>query len=179
MSQFKELKNFLKPDYLELKEQIFHPNTVWSRNDGNYLQRGQDQDREWFSHVIISRPSDEFPYSWPASSLAKLASHALQEILNDNGIKVETFHRIAVNLTVRQPDNWAPGQHHDHEFDYKHLIIYLNDSDGDTIMFNNKKQIIDRSTPKEDKVISFGKEWHTAYLPMLYPNRKVIVATYS
>ena len=47
---------------------------------------------------------------------------------------------MSVNLTTRQDKLVIPDPHNDHEFDYKHLIIYLNDSDGDTLMFNKKKQ---------------------------------------
>ena len=69
--------------------------------------------------------------------------------------------------------------HIDHSFDYRHIIIYLDDSDGDTIMYNSKHRIVDRSSPKEDKVILFGKCQHSGEFPIKHPKRTILVATFS
>ena len=178
MSQFKELVNKCTDQYLELKDQILHPETVWYRKaiDPVTLQPGPDY--VWFSHDIIVRPNPHFRCSAPSSSLAPLATQVLTEILQDNGIEPFLFYRISVNCLPRQTKPVVPKAHVDHSFDYKHLIIYLNDADGDTVMYNQKGQIIARSKPKQDKVIQFGKVPHSGYFPVKEPERIVLVATY-
>ena len=178
MSQFKDFKNQLHPEYLELKEQILHPNTVWFRQACDPVNL-QATEQVWFTHCILARSIGEMKYPRPMSSLIDLTCKALTQILFDNGEGFEQFHRIAVNLTLRQEETYSPAAHEDHSFPYKHLLIYLNDSDGDTVMYNKKGQIIARSSPREDKVIHFGKVPHGYSFPMQHAERIVLVATYS
>ena len=178
MSQFKEFKNNLHPNYLELKERILHPETMWTRNASDPVGM-QPSDRVWYCHNIISRAITGMNYARPTSSLAQLASEALAQILHDNREGFEIFHRVAVNIMPRQATPFAPRPHEDHSFPYRHMLIYLNDSDGDTVMFNGKGKVIDRSSPKEDKIIHFGKCWHNGYYPLHHAERIVLVATYN
>lgn len=180
MSKFKQLKNNLPQSYLEMKELIFHPNTLWYRQTGNPVASVQEKpDFVWFAHNILRRPMPYARYTEPVSSIAKLTTQALTEILKNNDKDPYIFHRIAVNLLPRQNKLTVPPAHVDHDFDYKHLLIYLNNSDGDTVMYNTKNQIIDRSSPREDKVISFDKCLHSGHFPIKSPERIVLVATYT
>lgn len=178
MSQFKELRNNLRPNYITLKEQVSHPNTVWRRILEDPVT-GADSDNVWWCHPILTRATEDARYSKVESSLIGLATNAVTEILLDNNISFETFHRIAINNSARQAERYAPQPHVDHSFPYKHVIIYLNQSDGDTVMYNTKGQVIDKSRPKEDKVIYFGKCNHTGYFPMEHAERLILVATFS
>ena len=177
MSQFKELVNNCTDQYRELKAQILDPNTMWYRVDCDPVTHRPTKDYVWFNHTIVKSPAQE-GYSVPTSSLAPLAVQVLKDILLDNGIYPEVFYRISANCLPRQAKPVIPGAHVDHSFDYKHLIIYLNDADGDTVMYNSKGQIISRSKPKQDKVIQFGKVLHSGYFPMESPDRVILVATY-
>ena len=56
------------------------------------------------------------------------------------------------------------------DFPHKNMLIYLNDSDGDTVCGN------DRYSPKEDAIIEFEGE-HYHYLPSK-DKRVVLVVTY-
>ena len=178
--KFQELKNKLPESYLLMKKKILHPETIWYRSTTNPVEGATEiPDYIWFCHGILRRPRADARYTEPVSSIAKLAMQALTEILQSNGKNPYTFHRVAVNLLPRQAKTTMPPAHVDHDFDYKHLLIYLNNADGDTVMFNSKKQIIDRSSPKEDKVIFFGKCLHSAHFPVKAPERIVLVATYT
>lgn len=179
MSQFKELVNNKSDKYVLMKQTVLHPNTTWKRYRINPTDVDEVVDHIWFSHGILSRPEGGTRYPQVASTACDLVIDALVELLNDNGIDPIVFHRIAVNLIPRQTKKFLPHPHSDHDFDYKHLIIYLNDADGDTVMYNSKKQIIARSSPKEDKVISFGKCLHSGYFPVEAVERIMLVATYS
>lgn len=180
MSQFKELANNCSDSYLEMKQMILHPDTTWrrcTRNPVGWVK--EEPNYVWFMHEILRRPMPDVRFSQPISNIAPYAVKALVEILESQGKYPEAFHRIAVNLLPRQNELTVPPAHTDHDFDYKHLIIYLNDSDGDTVMYNSKNQIIARSTPKEDKVIWFGKCLHSGHFPVESKERIALVATYS
>lgn len=178
MSQFKELKNPLSANYLQFKESVFHDETFWLRFSSDPVTESP-VDYMWFCHPIIARPLPEVPYPVVKSSLVNVCSNALKEILYFNNIRFECFHRIAVNLLPQQLEGRRSVIHRDHSFDYKHLIIYLDNSDGDTLMYNSKKQIIDRSSPKEDKVIMFNKCLHAGEFPVDHYKRTILVATFS
>ena len=177
MSQFKELTNHCTDQYLELKDQLLHEDTQWFRLKVNPVTQEPDPDYVIFNHAIIKGPA-AFKTSAPVSNLAPLALEVCTEILNHNGINPYLFYRISANLMPRQPKPTIPNPHVDHLWDYKHILIYLNDADGDTVMYNQKGQIIARSKPKQDKVIQFGKVPHSGYFPVKEPERIVLVATY-
>ena len=64
-------------------------------------------------------------------------------------IKINNFIRIKINLLVPIPGNTVNkynGAHVDQYSPHKSMIYYLNDSDGDTFLFNEKYDSIDQST---------------------------------
>tara|TARA_B100000085_G_scaffold232983_1_gene220305 strand:+ start:7916 stop:8512 length:597 start_codon:yes stop_codon:yes gene_type:complete len=67
------------------------------------------------------------------------------------------------------------GPHTDLWFPHHVLLYYLNDSDGDTFLFDENKNIIDRITPKKGKAIFFnGDILHASSLPVKSKYRAVI-----
>ena len=67
------------------------------------------------------------------------------------------------------------GPHNDLWFPHHVLLYYLNDSDGDTFLFDKNKNIIDRITPKRGKAIFFnGDILHASSLPVKSKYRAVI-----
>ena len=179
MPKFRELENNLSPAYLKLKESIFSKETFWLRQAHDPVTQEPTDNYMWFAHPIISRPLTTTPYPVVRSSLIDVCTNALQEILVTNEVPFETFHRICVNLLTQQPQPRECPIHTDHTFDYRHIIVYLDDSDGDTIMYNSKHRVIDRSSPKEDKVILFNKCQHSGEFPTKHPKRTILVATFS
>jgi hypothetical protein len=64
-------------------------------------------------------------------------------------IKINNFIRIKINLLVPIPGNTINkynGAHVDQYSPHKSMIYYLNDSDGDTFIFNEKYDSTDQST---------------------------------
>jgi hypothetical protein len=64
-------------------------------------------------------------------------------------IKINNFIRIKINLLVPIPGNTVNkynGSHVDQYSPHKSMIYYLNDSDGDTFIFNEKYDSTDQST---------------------------------
>ena len=85
-----------------------------------------------------------------------------------------SFLQLPLNLTDRSID--AP--HVDADIDHMVVLYYVNDSDGDTVIYENLFEGYDkvpllkdlkekkRVTPKAGRVVLFnGKHWHTSYQP--------------
>jgi hypothetical protein len=98
------------------------------------------------------------------SSMGPFFMKLLDQFAEKNDIKFETVYRCSVNITF--PLLLEPTSHQDHEFPYNHFLIYLNDSDGDTCVYNEEGTKIEkRITPEQYKGVCFEKRFHYAELP--------------
>lgn len=108
-----------------------------------------------------------------------LAKDILIQFCNNNNIKCNKIHRCAINITFPLNSIKSCDIHTDHEFDYKHLLLYLNNTDGDTILLeDDKKTEKARITPEQYKGVMFDKCWHYQELPSKL-DRKVMVFTFN
>jgi hypothetical protein len=96
----------------------------------------------------------------------------------ETNIKIKSIFRVKANLTTRynmSEKDVYDSIHIDHESDnYLSLIYYVNDSDGNTIIYNENK---DEITPKANNLYYFKSNTkHSA----LYPkeNKKRIVINF-
>ena len=72
--------------------------------------------------------------------------------------------RLGLYLPVPGPEHNTP--HRDQEYPHTVLLYYVNDSDGDTFFFDNKKKIKDRVTPKQNRLVIFdGSTRHASSNP--------------
>ena len=94
-------------------------------------------------------------------------------------VNYEKAVRIKCNLNVNHTGYKKTSHqpiHQDHTSkDYKSLIYYINDSDGDTIFFNKKLKEIKRVKPKKNTAILFDSNiLHCGCNPIKSPARGVI-----
>ena len=100
------------------------------------------------------------------------------------GLKVKRVNRIKVNLLTRrdvtEEDN-NKGMHRDLYDDedsknYISMVYYVNDSDGDTIVFDEDfKTVLERCSPESGTAIWFkSSKLHTATIPKFTDVRVVI-----
>lgn len=103
----------------------------------------------------------------------------LDGMTEQTGIKVERLIRIQVNLLYQNPnttytaDSWNAA-HTDQNYPHKVLLYYINDSDGDTFLFNerygqefDKFTINQRVTPKQGSAVLFdGTTFHASSNPI-------------
>jgi hypothetical protein len=89
----------------------------------------------------------------------KILRAKLNLLLNNNKIDTNTFN--------------VP--HIDTDEDCYSIICYLNDSDGDTFIFDEKFNVVERISPKKSKVIFFNSNiWHASQNPINNNERMVL-----
>jgi hypothetical protein len=101
----------------------------------------------------------------------------LETVSNSINIKCELL-RARANYTYPISTNQTDipfSPHIDGDYEHKVLLYYVNDSDGDTLLFDNDINIIDRISPRKGRFIIFnGDLVHAACAPKVHENRIVI-----
>jgi len=179
----KELLNAKTENYKDLKDIILTEQIAWYYHNKTTLS--EDQDIDFFSHALLSRPQHEKngmqvpAVSSPNSVYFEKCYFILKEILNFNNINFDVVYRMNLNLTLHNTLKESL-PHTDLNLPHKVLIVYLNGfQNGRTIVLdkNNKKFY---SNPKEDGVIVFdGKLLHYHETPELHEKRLVMVANFQ
>jgi hypothetical protein len=173
------IKEFLNPkteEYLKFKKEVLSGHFPWFWTDDS-VQDENDNSHEnpipLLTHTIIKRPLDppDFTvYPKQNSGYANVVNVILQQIFLYNKINLDCVFRVGINLTMPLVGSNCTLPHVDHDFPHKNLLVYFNESDGDTVCGD------DRFTPKEDAIIVFEGE-HYHYLPSKL-RRLVLVCTF-
>jgi hypothetical protein len=99
------------------------------------------------------------------------------------GVQVKTILRAKVNLSVSNQLDIKSSPHVDYPFDHNVFIYYFNDSDGDTVIYNEKYNGEDpgqlsemlRIKPEAGKGIMFnGLRYHAPSVPKFSSHRIVL-----
>ena len=164
-----ELKNPKTEDYLTFKKEVLSNTFPWYWNENSVdvdilKEKGELKKIPFLGHSILKRPCDPGDYRIypnPNSSFSDLSNIILNQIFYINGINFNCVLRINLNLTIPVLGIESTKPHIDHEFPHKNMLIYLNKSDGDTILCDDNNVKNDNFTPKEDSIILFeGRHYH-------------------
>lgn len=111
----------------------------------------------------------------------------LDTVLDKEGIEMKELLRIQINLLYQNVDknyneNHWTSAHTDQDFEHNVLLYYVNDSDGDTWLFNEKRgdefdkfTVKNRIQPKQGSCILFdGKYFHSASNP-INSNKRIAI----
>ena len=139
---------------------------------------------------VLGAPKDQIKFSDYFPSIVPL-QYILDGHLKDTGFQVVQPGRIKYNLLWQVKD--APEDsyniaHPDANDDHISMILYMNDSDGDTIIFDqdsrvnqNPKELTirQRITPKANRALIFDSSlYHASSQPRNTPVRRVLNAVY-
>lgn len=182
---FKILSNEKLQEYTTVKNLIDSSAFAWFWSDRSVKPDiANTLEVPYLSHCVLAAPGlhpDKnmtrcFAYPKENSPYVDLFHKMFLNLFYINNIQINSLLRINVNLTFKINEYTHTYPHEDHPFPHKNLLIYLNNADGDTVICDKSNNIIDRSSPKEDKIVAFeGRHYH--YLPTKN-TRKVIVCTY-
>ena len=100
----------------------------------------------------------------------------LDEYLNRTNQKIVALHRMRLGFLLNNSTYDHNNKHVDYTFPHKVALYYLNDSDGDTILWDDEVET--RVTPRKGRMCVFdGAIPHASSCPKEYSTR--IVLTYN
>ena len=100
----------------------------------------------------------------------------LDEYLNRTNQKIVALHRMRLGFLLNNSTYDHNNKHVDYTFPHKVALYYLNDSDGDTVLWDN--EAVTRVTPRKGRLCVFdGAIPHASSCPKEYSTR--IVLTYN
>jgi hypothetical protein len=136
-----------------------------------------NDNRPFLGHTLWDRNSN-----LPCSNFCDFIENIVKKFCIKNNIEFKKILRGSVNLSFPLNEkNCSPASiHQDYPFDHKQMLIYLNDSDGDTIIFNKEgKEIVKKITPEKFKIICFDNVPHIGKGPIESNRRVVIVICFN
>lgn len=183
-----ESKNFLfDQEIVEINNYILGNNFPW------YFQESATSNKfHFFSHGLIQRYNHTKEEPQSNSDVTPHIMKMFERFADEHKLKVNKITRGCLNLTHHHGKFIHGDPHVDHEFDHKVFMIYLNNTSGDTIIFdkkyNGKKTVLDvnkklkikeRIKPELGKAICFdGSYYHTAAFCKPMQRRVVAVLTF-
>jgi hypothetical protein len=126
------------------------------------------------------------------SPLMHLAHSILVKALHQQNLTMSELIRIRAGFTTRTPEPFTHAPHVDWDVEHMSGLYYLNDSDGDTIFYNDKQDpgleessfdfsqnrefTVDQTvTPKADRFVLFdGDTFHSSTSPTKNDYRLVL-----
>ena len=174
--------HLIKDDFLNGKEKNYIDDIILSSTFPWYYTDHQchNDNRPFFYHTLKSRPEDkdkngEVEVVW--SEHYYFFKNILIRFCKNNQIKLQKIFRGSINSTFRL-DIKRGKKHVDHDFNYRQIIIYLNDSDGNTNLYNEKGKLEASIEPKKYRVLFFTDKLHSAGLPIKSNRRVIAVLTF-
>lgn len=173
----------------EIKDFLLNPNTPWIYSEQtNSLEEGIA-----VANSKLVKASGQFFYhilgnGQPPIVGNEIFINAIKKFNDKNGLLTYIITRIKANKVMRDQD--SEGRHHLPHVDsgQKHLVFlyYVNDSDGDTVIFDKKfgdnlddMNIVRRISPKAGAAIVFdGSMYHASSSPSVSEYRCVVNANF-
>lgn len=165
-------QDFLSNNYVAEITDFLNPNNdIWEYNSNTSIPNGlfnskTTKDSDQYVHLFLGMRQG--PTFYILDDLCK----KIKEIRN------VSFVRVKANLLYQ--DLTSKDYHHiphrdKEETGFVSFIYYLNDSDGDTIFFDNNLKIIKRIQPKQNSLIEFPSNvLHASSSPINHNSRLVI-----
>ena len=193
MTEVKVIDNVLSPKYDEFlfnaykKIPWFLQKDIYARNIEDKVNIGNFVDENTVNTLQLSYTLYHFKTDKPTSNMYGPCSKAINEIAKKLNIYETKLQRIKFNLLfnnskINSIDKYNVPHVDDREKKNFVIIYYCNDSDGDTIIFNEKLgdkfiklSIKKRISPKRNRAVFFnGVFFHTSTNPIKYGHRCVM-----
>jgi hypothetical protein len=149
---------------------------VWNTG-GEY---GSESGKEYMGHLIMGRlehHQDMIPE--PMSNMFFPVVNMLKQLCDDHELQFNTLCRSCLNWVypIVGNNDLMCESHIDHQYQHTQVLWYLNDCDGDTLLYIGNDTV--RITPKKDRMLVFnGLIQHTAEMPT-QGMRKVLITTFT
>tara|TARA_Y100000114_G_scaffold157041_1_gene186709 strand:+ start:3105 stop:3623 length:519 start_codon:yes stop_codon:yes gene_type:complete len=127
-----------------------------------------------FIHHIINK--DKGYYNQNPNQ--KWFEDILYNFAKEQKFKIKEIFRCAINITFNNGKIDRVPAHVDHDYKHKQLLLYLNNSSGETVILDKKSRPFKIVRPEEFKAISFDSVLHYHYFP-INSVRRVVVYTFK
>jgi hypothetical protein len=156
----------------EIRRALLSDYFPWYFNDYVIQTTTDTVDPFQFTHTIVDNNEAK-------SDVFQLMKPMIYFIELHTGIKIKSTVRIKANLITRNNSETTKDRtiHQDNpSANYRSFLYYVEDSDGDTLMFaDDKKTETQRITPQANKGVFFDSNvWHTSTQPTVAKRRVVI-----
>lgn len=129
---------------------------------------------DMFSHSFFhgGRPTESF-------NLVRPALYYIQQKTDIKATIPRVVDRVKSNMLLRQPD-YPVGMYNTPHIDtsgagnFKTVLLYLNDSDGDTVFFEDGEECF-RQTPKANTAVVFDSKKYHASTPPIVNNKRLVL----
>ena len=165
-----------------IKKEIISPNFPWFYNPTNVLTN----ENAWADPTIDYPDQFTHPVLWDNMPSDREAFNVINPILlffqKETNIVIKDVFRIKLNLLVQHNNPPTNPAHTDNtRSDVKTLLYYIDDSDGDTVLYNQffgdsfplteYKRVI----PKQGRLVLFNAtQWHASTNPTNNKVRSII-----
>ena len=175
------LENLLGPNhYGFVRGKIDSPSTVWyyAETTANYFDKVEPYHSS-FSHLVYKKDRGAM------SDLFDLTMPILTTALDKQDKSLKDLLRIRIGLVTRVPHEIVHAPHKDDNVTHTTALYYLNESDGDTVVYNETEKsdnytIQEKITPKANTWHQFdGKYFHSSSAPVNTEKRIVITFNYT
>lgn len=149
---------------------FFHPKTVKNIKKTEHIF-----DTIQYTHTFYQFQNN---IGVPNSSFTNIVEDLLRYFLIDQKISQCEILRCRVNMQLQnsqKTDHSYNAPHVDIDIPHFVLLYYVNDSDGDTFIFNKKTEIIKQVSPRRGRFVLFdGSNLHAGSHPKYNTHRCVI-----
>lgn len=169
----------------KIKDLLFGKTFSWFYCDDISKENNEVQRRPGFGHYFLNdkKVNSEFHNEVNPIIAEALKKANIKHTSNFQGLQGRSFFQLPLNIPDR---HIVDTPHIDTDIPHLAILYYVNDSDGDTIIYENifegydkiphKKDLVikQKISPKMGRVVVFnGKYWHTSEQPT-YNERCII-----
>mgnify|MGYP003115170448 FL=1 len=183
---YKESKNLLNQKEINFIKDIILGNSFpWY-----YHQASTTKECPVYTHTLIHRYNINEEKPVINSNVFSFFEKIILKFCKKHGIKIKTFTRATLN-SISFNKKKKVVAHVDHNFKHKVIMIYLNNTDGETIVYDkrfdnknslllsHKMKILKTIKPELYKIVCWdGSYYHAATYPKDNNRRVVFVATF-
>lgn len=135
-------------------------NNIILGNEFNWFYEKQQTSRDnnpFFAHTLITRDGKNVsPYT---GFFLKI----LDKFIKKHSIECKTIHRACINLAFSS--GGSPVIHEDFDFPHKQILMYLNEADGNTKIYDGSNNLLKKVKPEAFKTLFFESTPHAGEEP--------------
>jgi hypothetical protein len=179
-------KNFLtEEEKITVRDTVISGNLPWFLNHTTATL-----DETSYSAIMDDKTKEHFQFTHPLRKEFEIQSgyydylhdNVFTKFLHKHNMYCTRIIRAKLNFVSSVQDDVYQTPHVDVTFPHKVFLYYINDSDGDTLLFNEKYDgtnkeltVAESISPEMGKAILFdGLTYHSPTAPKKYPYRAVM-----